>query len=64
MAGDVSRLLSGVQWFSIVSIAVADQSSESAVFGARTMVEAIHHRYRCRIAWRDLPAVFVPRRTV
>ena len=28
------------------------------------MVEAIVYRYRCGIAWRDLPAVFGPWQTV
>ena len=31
---------------------------------ARTMVEAIIYRYRCGIAWRDLPPVFGPWQTV
>jgi len=30
----------------------------------RVMVEGIIYRYRCRIAWRDLPAVFGPWQTV
>jgi transposase len=32
--------------------------------GARTMVEGIIYRYRCGIAWRDLPSVFGPWQTV
>lgn len=31
---------------------------------ARAMVEAIVYRYRCGIAWRDLPEVFGPWQTV
>nr|WP_245190265.1 IS5 family transposase [Leucobacter exalbidus] len=31
---------------------------------ARTMVEGIIYRYRCGIAWRDLPAAFGPWQTV
>ncbi|WP_068747215.1 transposase, partial [Tsukamurella pseudospumae] len=31
---------------------------------ARTMVEAIIYRYRCGIAWRDLPETFGPWQTV
>ncbi|MBF0757110.1 IS5 family transposase [Micrococcus aloeverae] len=31
---------------------------------ARTMVEAIIYRYRCGIAWRDLPEVYGPWQTV
>ncbi len=31
---------------------------------ARTMIEAIICRYRCGIAWRDLPEVFGPHQTV
>ncbi|WP_369822238.1 transposase [Saccharomonospora sp. CUA-673] len=32
--------------------------------GARLMVEGILYRYRCGIAWRDLPEVFGPWQTV
>ena len=31
---------------------------------ARTMVEGIIYRYRCGLAWRDLPDVFAPWQTV
>ncbi|MGW9716297.1 transposase [Micrococcus aloeverae] len=31
---------------------------------ARAMVEAIIYRYRCGIAWRDLPEVYGPWQTV
>ncbi|WP_279629587.1 transposase [Amycolatopsis kentuckyensis] len=31
---------------------------------AREMVEGIIYRYRCGIAWRDVPAVFSPWQTI
>ncbi|WP_420811801.1 transposase [Kutzneria albida] len=31
---------------------------------ARSMVEGIIYRYRCGIAWRDVPAVFGPWQTI
>ncbi|WP_211215242.1 transposase [Actinoalloteichus spitiensis] len=38
---------------------------EGAPFAdARLMVEAVIYRYRCGIAWRDLPEVFGPWQTV
>ena len=41
-----------------------DRPRRQAFADARTMVEAIIYRYRCGIAWRDLPEVYGPWQTV
>jgi putative transposase len=59
------RLLSDAQWSLIASMLPVRTGRQGRPFSdARTMVEAIIYRYRCGIAWRDLPAVFGPWQTV
>jgi putative transposase len=59
------RLLSDVQWSLIASMLPVRTGRQGRPFAdARTMVEAIIYRYRCGIAWRDLPEVFGPWQTV
>ncbi|GAA3800927.1 hypothetical protein GCM10022241_24930 [Micrococcus endophyticus] len=41
-----------------------DRPRRQAFADARAMVEAIIYRYRCGIAWRDLPEVYGPWQTV
>jgi putative transposase len=67
MVGVVSRfgLLSDVQWSLIASMLPSRTGRQGRPFAdARAMVEAIIYRYRCGIAWRDLPEVFGPWQTV
>ena len=59
------RLLSDAQWSLIASMLPARTGRQGRPFSdARTMVEAIIYRYRCGMAWRDLPEVFGPWQTV
>jgi transposase len=59
------RLLSDAQWSLIASMLPERTGRQGRPFSdARKMVEAIIYRYRCGIAWRDLPAVFGPWQTV
>jgi putative transposase len=59
------RLLSDAQWSLIASMLPGPTGRRGRPFSdARTMAEAIIYRYRCGIAWRDLPAVFGPWQTV
>ncbi|WP_425503436.1 IS5 family transposase [Jiangella mangrovi] len=67
MLGVVSRfqLLSDAQWALIADLLPARTGRRGRPFSdARAMVEAIVYRYRCGIAWRDLPGVFGPWQTV
>lgn len=66
-AGWVSRfqLLSDAQWELIAGFLPGPTGRKGRPFAdARLMVEGIICRYRCEIAWRDLPAVFGPWQTV
>jgi transposase len=59
------RLLSDVQWSLIAPLLPSRTGRQGRPFSdARTVVEAIVYRYRCGIAWRDLPKVFGPWQTV
>lgn len=59
------QLLSDAQWSLIESMLPAPTGRKGRPFAdARTMVEGIIYRYRCGIAWRDLPEVFGPWQTV
>ncbi|MGW4479451.1 transposase [Rhodococcus triatomae] len=40
------------------------RSTRPPVLDAKPMVEGIVCRYRCGIAWRDVPAVFGPWQTI
>lgn len=59
------QLLSDAQW-SLIEEALPRRTGRAGrpFADARTMVEAIIYRYRCGIAWRDLPGVFGPWQTV
>jgi putative transposase len=58
-------LLSDAQWSLIASMLPMRTGRQGRPFAdARTMAEAIIYRYRCGIAWRDLPQVFGPWQTV
>jgi putative transposase len=58
-------LLSDAQWSLIAPMLPSRTGRQGRPFAdARTMVEAIVYRYRCGIAWRDLPEVFGPWQTV
>jgi transposase len=64
---NVSRfqLISDAQWALIVDLLPSRTSRQGRPFSdARTMVEGIIYRYRCGIAWRDLPLIFGPWQTV
>ena len=59
------RLLSDAQWSLIEDMLPRPTGRPGRKFSdARLMVEAIIYRYRCGIAWRDLPEVFGPWQTV
>lgn len=59
------QMLSDAQWLLIESMLPAPTGRKGRPFtDARIMVEAIIYRYRCGIAWRDLPQVFGPWQTV
>ena len=65
--GTMSRfqLLSDDQWALISDLMPGPTGKQGRPFAdARTMVEGIIYRYRCGIAWRDLPEVFGPWQTV
>lgn len=59
------QLLSDDQWTLISDVMPGPTGKKGRPFAdARLMVEAIIYRYRCGIAWRDLPEVFGPWQTV
>ncbi|MFF2369115.1 IS5 family transposase [Agromyces sp. NPDC058110] len=59
------QMLSDAQWDLIAGFLPARTGQRGRPFAdARTMVEGIIYRYRCGIAWRDLPPVFGPWQTV
>jgi transposase len=59
------RVLSDDQWSLIADLLPRPTGRPGRPFAdARLMVEAIVYRYRCGIAWRDLPEVFGPWQTV
>ncbi len=59
------RLLSDAQWLLIEAALPGRTGRAGRPFAdARTMVEGIIYRYRCGIAWRDLPVLFGPWQTV
>ena len=56
------QMLSDAQWELIAPMLPTRTGRQGRPFSdARTMVEAIIYRYRCGIAWRDLPEVYGPR---
>ncbi|OLT07543.1 IS5 family transposase [Kocuria sp. CNJ-770] len=58
------QLISGAQWSLIEGRLLAPIGRKGRPFSdARTMEEGIIYRYRCGIAWRDLPEVFGPWQT-
>lgn len=58
-------MLSDVQWSLIEEMLPRLTGRKGRPFSeARLMVEGIIYRYWCGIAWRDLPEVFGPWRTV
>jgi len=59
------QMLSDAQWSLIEGMLPRSTGRKGRPFAdARLMVEGIIYRYRCGIAWRDLPAVFGPWQTV
>lgn len=59
------QLLSDTQWALIGGFLPGPTGRKGRPFAdARTIVEGIIYRYRCGIAWRDLPPVFGPWQTV
>ena len=67
MVGLVSRfhLLSDAQWALIAELLPARTGRRGRPFSdARIMLEGIIYRYRCGIAWRDLPPAFGPWQTL
>jgi transposase len=53
------QLLSDAQWELIADLLPSRTGRQGRPFSdARSMVEGIVYRYRCGIAWRDLPEVF------
>lgn len=59
------QVLSDAQWVLISELLPTRTGRQGRPFSdARMMVEGIIYRYRCGIAWRDLPAVFGPWQTV
>lgn len=67
MLPGVSRfqLLSDDQWSLIEDLFPVRTGKQGRPFSdARAMVEGIIYRYRCGIAWRDVPAVFGPWQTI
>jgi transposase len=58
-------LLSDEQWSLIEDLLSSRTGKRGGPFrDARLMVEGIVYRYRCGIAWRDVPAVFGPWQTI
>lgn len=59
------QLLSDAQWDLIADLLPVRTGKRGRPFGdARQMVEGIIYRYRCGIAWRDVPEVFGPWRSI
>ena len=59
------QLLSDEQWALIEDLLPARTHRQGRPFAdARSMVEGIIYRYRCGIAWRDVPAEFGPWQTI
>ena len=59
------QLLSDAQWLLIEDLLPVRTGKKGRPFrDARQMVEGIIYRYRCGIAWRDVPAVFGPWQTI
>ena len=59
------QLLSDDQWALIAPFLPSRTGRQGRPFSdARMIVEGIIYRYRCGIAWRDLPEVFGPWQTV
>src|SRR3954451_18677649 len=59
------QLLSDAQWALIEDLLPVRTDKRGRPFSdARAMVEGIIYRYRCGIAWRDVPAVFGPWQTI
>ena len=59
------QLLSDAQWALIADLLPARTGRQGRPFSdARVMLEGSIYRYRCGIAWRDLPQVFGPWQTV
>src|SRR3974390_25434 len=55
------QLLSDAQWALIEDLLPVRTGKRGRPFqDARSMVEGIIYRYRCGIAWRDVPQVFGP----
>ncbi|WP_209841133.1 transposase, partial [Mycolicibacterium sp. NCC-Tsukiji] len=55
------QLLSDAQWSLIEDLLPVRTGKRGRPFqDARSMVEGIIYRYRCGIAWRDVPEVFGP----
>jgi transposase len=60
-----SQLLSDAQWALIEDLLPVRTGKRGRPFrDARQMVEGIIYRYRCGIAWRDVPEVFGPWQTI
>jgi transposase len=59
------QILSDAQWMLIADLLPRRTGRQGRPFSdARAMVEGIIYRYRCGIAWRDLPSEFGPWQTV
>ena len=59
------QVLSDAQWSLLEEMLPRPTGRRGRPFAdARLMVEGIVYRYRCGIAWRDLPEVFGPWQTV
>ena len=59
------RLLSDEQWALIEDLLPVRTGRPGRPFSdARAMVEGIIYRYRCGLAWRDVPPVFGPWQTI
>jgi putative transposase len=58
------QVLPDAQWSLIEDTLPRPTGTKGRPFSdARTIVEAIIYRYRCGIAWRDLPELFGPWQT-
>ena len=59
------QLLSDTQWDLISDLMPGPTGKKGRPFAdSRMIIEGIIYRYRCGIAWRDLPEVFGPWQTV
>ena len=59
------QLLSDSQWELIAELLPVRTGKKGRPFrDARQVVEGIIYRYRCGIAWRDVPEVFGPWQTI